>query len=104
MTVYDDGKFSTAQPSWWVEQGAVALLVLALLLPIAALLLSRRRRRTALQYTIGVAITMVLLRRLVFVLERMVLDRVLIPSRRPVVQNTYDRLMHNLLLATAGCW
>jgi len=31
----------------------------------------------------------------------MVLDRVLIPARRPVVQNTYDRLMHNLLLATA---
>ena len=102
MTVYDDGKLSTAQDIFrWVEQGAVLLLVLALLLPIAAILLSRRRRRTALQYAIGVAITMVLLRRLVFVLERMVLDRVLIPARRPVVQSTYDRLMHNLLLATA---
>ena len=53
-----------------------------------------------LQYAVGVAITMVLLRRLVYALERMVLDRVLIPARRPVVQGTYDRLMHNLLLAT----
>ena len=102
VTVYDDGKLSTAQTIFrWVEQGAVLLLVLALLLPIVAILLSRRRRRTGLQYAIGVAITMVLLRRLVYVLERMVLDRVLIPARRPVVQDTYDRLMHNLLLATA---
>ena len=102
VTVYDDGKLSTAQTIFrWAEQGAVLLLVLALLLPIGAILLSRRRRRTALQYAIGAAITLVLLRRLVYVLERMVLDRVLIPARRPVVQNTYDRLMHNLLLATA---
>src|SRR6478735_1577930 len=101
VTVYDDGKLSTAQDIFrWVEQGAVLLLVLALLLPIAAILLSRRRRRTVLQYVVGVAITMVLLRRLVYALERMVLDRVLIPARRPVVQGTYDRLMHNLLLAT----
>jgi hypothetical protein len=70
FTVYDDGTLSAAQDAISLfDRLVVVLLPLGILLAALALWLSHRRRRTLLQLCAGLAIGMVLIRRVGFRLE-----------------------------------
>ena len=70
VTVYDDGKLQAVQDGVNLfDKIVVVLLPLAVVAAALALWVSRRRRRTLLQLAAGVAIGMVVLRRVSFALE-----------------------------------
>jgi len=70
VTVYDDGKLAAAQDAVSLfDRLVVVLLPLGVLLAAAALWISHRRRRTLLQICFGLALGMVLLRRVGFRLQ-----------------------------------
>ena len=67
FTVYDDGALEAAQQAVRTFDRAVfVLLPLSIITGAAALALSRRRRRTLLQLAAGIALGMVLIRRIAF--------------------------------------
>jgi hypothetical protein len=70
FTVYDNGKLHTVQQSVrWFDAIVVWLIPFAIVLAGVALWLSYRRRRTLLQLAVGVALGMVLIRRVGFRLQ-----------------------------------
>ncbi len=64
--------------------------------------MSPRRRRTLLQLTVGVVLSMVLLRRLVFLFQKDLLDYVRIESNVPAVQATSEAFLDPL--TTGALW
>jgi hypothetical protein len=77
FVVYDDGSLSAAQRAVELIDNLVWLFVIAAPLAIAGTLwVSPRRRRTLLQLTVGLALTMVVLRRVVLVFQDELLDLV----------------------------
>jgi hypothetical protein len=77
FVIYDEGALSSAQQAVELVDKLVWLFVIAAPLAIAGTLwVSTRRRRTLLQLTVGVAITMVLLRRLVLLFQDDLLELV----------------------------
>jgi hypothetical protein len=96
--VYDDGALSTAQDAVRLaDQFVWVLVVLTPLVMAGTIALSARRRRTILQLSIGVAVTMVLLRRLVLLFQEDLLDLVRVESNRPAVEVTSDAFLDPLL-------
>ena len=94
FTVYDDGALSSAQEAVGLADKLVwVLVVLAPLAIIATLAISPRRRRTLLQLTVGIALSMVLLRRLVFLFQKDLLDYVRIERNVPTVQATSEAFL-----------
>ena len=70
FTVYDDGKLAAAQDAVSLfDRFVVVLLPLGVVLVAAALWISHRRRRTLLQVCFGLAVGMVLIRRVGFRLQ-----------------------------------
>lgn len=97
FTVYDDGALSSAQEAVGLADKLVwVLVVLAPLAIIATLAVSPRRRRTLLQLTVGIALSMVLLRRLVFLFQKDLLDYVRIERNVPAVQATSQAFLDPL--------
>jgi len=103
FTVYDDGALSAAQEAVGLADKLVwVLVVLAPLAILATLGISPRRRRTLLQLTVGIALSMVLLRRLVFLFQKDLLDYVRIERNLPAVQATSEAFLDPLTGATLG--
>lgn len=103
FTVYDDGALSSAQEAVALADKLVwVLVVLAPLAILATLAISPRRRRTLLQLTVGIALSMVLLRRLVFLFQKDLLDYVRIERNVPAVQATSEAFLDPL--TTAALW
>ncbi|HEY5887556.1 MAG TPA: hypothetical protein VIT24_07530 [Acidimicrobiales bacterium] len=103
FTVYDNGALSSAQEAVKVSDKLVWLLVvLAPLAILGTLLVSVRRRRTLLQLTVGIAVTMVLLRRLVFLFQKDLLDYVRIERNVPAVEATSNTFLDPL--TTGALW
>ncbi len=103
FTVYDDGALSSAQEAVSVADKLVwVLVVLAPLAILATLAISPRRRRTLLQLTVGIALSMVLLRRLVFLFQKDLLDYVRIERNVPAVQATSEAFLDPL--TNAALW
>jgi hypothetical protein len=103
FTVYDDGKLSSAQDAVKVADKLVWLLVvLAPLAILATLLISVRRRRTLLQLTVGIVLSMILLRRLVFLFQKDLLDYVRIERNVPAVEATSNTFLDPL--TTGALW
>lgn len=103
FTVYDDGTLSAAQDAISLfDRLVVVLLPLGILLAALALWLSRRRRRTLLQLAAGLAIGMVLIRRVGFRLQ----DEVAALPPRPRGQESADLAAQAFLqpLTTFGAW
>lgn len=97
FTVYDDGALSSAQEAVGLADKLVwVLVVLAPLAILATLGISPRRRRTLLQLTVGLALSMVLLRRLVFLFQKDLLDYVRIERNVPAVQATSEAFLDPL--------
>ncbi len=98
FTVYDDGALSAAQEVVRLADKFVwVLVVLTPLVMAGTIALSARRRRTVLQLSLGVAVTMVLLRRLVLLFEEELLELVRIETNRPAVAATSDAFLDPLL-------
>jgi hypothetical protein len=98
FTIYDDGALSSAQEAVSVADRLVWVLVVLAPLAIAATIaVSNRRRRTLLQLTVGVALSMVLVRRLVFLFQKDLLDYVRIERNVPAVEATSDAFLDPLL-------
>lgn len=98
FTIYDDGALSSAQQAVKVADKLVWVLIA--LTPIAIALtiwVSRRRRRTILQLTVGIALSMVLVRRLVFLFQKDLLDLVRIERNVPAVEATSNAFLGPLL-------
>ena len=101
FTVYDDGALSSAQEAVKVADKLVWVLVVLTPLAIAATLaISTRRRRTLLQLTVGIALTMVALRRLVFLFQKDLLDLVKVEENVPAVEATSDTFLDPLTTGT----
>lgn len=98
FTIYDDGALSAAQQAVELVKDLVWLFVITAPLMIAATLwVSTRRRRTTLQLTVGVALTMVLLRRLVMLFQDDLLDLVQNPDNLGAVDATASTFLDPLL-------
>ena len=98
FTIYDDGALSTAQQAVALADKLVWVLVVLAPLAIAATIaISNRRRRTLLQLTVGIAFTMVLIRRLTFLFQKDLLGYVRIESNVPAVEATSDAFLNPLL-------
>ena len=103
FTVYDNGALSSAQEAVKVSDKLVWLLVvLAPLAILGTLLVSVRRRRTLLQLTVGIALSMILLRRLVFLFQKDLLDYVRIERNVPAVEATSNTFLDPL--TTGALW
>ena len=103
FTVYDDGALSSAQEAVSLADKLVwVLVVLAPLAILATLAVSPRRRRTLLQLTVGIALSMVLLRRLVFLFQKDLLDYVRIERNVPAVEATSQAFLDPL--TNAALW
>jgi len=103
FTIYDDGALSSAQQAVKLADKLVVLLVVLAPLAVAGtLLISARRRRTLLQLMVGLAVTMVVLRRFVFLFQEQLLDLVRIDRNRPAVDATSDAFLSPLL--TGALW
>lgn len=97
FTVYDDGALNSAQEAVALADKLVWVLVVLAPLAIAATLaVSTRRRRTLLQLTIGIALTMVVLRRLVFLFQKDLLDLVKVEENVPAVEATSNTFLDPL--------
>jgi hypothetical protein len=98
FTVYDDGALSSAQAAVSLADRLVwVLIALVPIAIVATLAVSPRRRRTLLQLTFGIAIAMVLVRRLVFLFQKDLLDLVRITSNVPAVSAVSDAFLDPLL-------
>ena len=75
-------------------------MVLTPLAIAATLAISTRRRRTLLQLTVGIALTMVALRRLVFLFQKDLLDLVKVEENVPAVEATSDTFLDPLTTGT----
>jgi hypothetical protein len=103
FTVYDDGALSSAQDAVKVADKLVwVLVVLAPLAILGTLLVSVRRRRTLLQLTVGIVLSMILLRRLVFLFQKDLLDYVRIERNVPAVEATSNTFLDPL--TTGALW
>ncbi|HET9611699.1 MAG TPA: hypothetical protein VFP06_18950 [Acidimicrobiales bacterium] len=103
FTVYDEGTLAAAQDAISLfDRLVVVLLLLGILLAALALWLSRRRRRTLLQLAAGLAIGMVLIRRVGFRLQ----DEVAALPPRPNGQESAALAAEAFLrpLTTFGAW
>lgn len=103
FTVYDDGKLAAAQDAISLfDRLVVLLLPLGVLLAAAALWISHRRRRTLLQLAAGLAIGMVLIRRVGFRLQ----DEVAQLPPRPAGREAADLAAASFLqpLTTFSGW
>lgn len=98
FTIYDEGQLSAVQEAVNFFDNVVWLLVVAAPLAMAGtMLVSTRRRRTLLQLTVGIALGMVLMRRLVFLFQDELLELVQIESNKPAVEVTIDAFLNPLL-------
>ena len=98
FTVYDDGALSAAQEIVRLADNLVwVFVVLTPLAMIATIAVSARRRRTILQLSLGVAFTMVVLRRLVLLFQEELLELVRIETNVPAVEATSDAFLDPLL-------
>ena len=98
FTVYDDGALHTAQEALRIfNQLAWVLVVLTPLVMIGTIAVSARRRRTILQLSLGAALIMVVLRRLVLLFQEDLLDLVRVEANRPAVEVTTDAFLDPLL-------
>ena len=103
FTVYDDGALSSAQEAVGLADKLVWVLVVLAPLAIAATIaISARRRRTLLQLTVGIALSMVLLRRLVFLFQKDLLDYVRVERNIPAVEATSEAFLDPL--PTGALW
>jgi hypothetical protein len=103
FTVYGEGKLAAAQDAISLfDKLVVVLLPLGILLAAFALWLSHRRRRTLLQLATGLALGMVLLRRVGFRLQ----DEIAALPPRPQGQESARLAAHAFLspLTTFGAW
>jgi hypothetical protein len=103
FTVYDDGKLAAAQDAISLfDRLVVLLLPLGILLAAVALWISHRRRRTLLQLAAGLAIGMVLIRRVGFRLQ----DEVAALPPRPAGRESASLATESFLqpLTTFGGW
>ncbi len=98
FTVYDDGALSSAQEAVSLADKLVWVLVVLTPLAIAATIaVSTRRRRTLLQLAAGIALSMVLVRRLVFLFQKDLLNYVRVERNIPAVEATSDAFLDPLL-------
>ena len=103
ITVYDDGALSAAQEAVSLTNKLFWVLVVLVPLALAATLgISPRRRRTLLQLSVGVVLSMVLIRRLVFVFQEELLGYVRIESNVPAVKATSETFLDPL--TTGALW
>ena len=103
FTIYDDGALSSAQEAVSLADKLVWVLVVLAPLAIAATIaISARRRRTLLQLTVGIALSMVLVRRLVFLFQKDLLNYVQVERNIPAVEATSDAFLDPLL--TGALW
>ncbi len=94
FTIYDDGALSSAQEAVSLADKLVWVLVVLAPLAIAATIaISARRRRTLLQLTVGIALSMVLVRRLVFLFQKDLLDYVRVETQHPGRRGDERRLL-----------
>jgi hypothetical protein len=103
FTVYDDGKLSAVQEAISLfDRLVVVLLPLGVVLAGLALWLSHRRRRTLLQLAVGLAVGMVLIRRVGFRVQ----DEVAALPPRPAGQESASLAAEAFLtpLTTFGGW
>jgi hypothetical protein len=98
FTVYDDGALSTAQEALRIFNKLVwVLVVITPLVMIVSVGISPRRRRTILQLSLGAAVVLAVLRRLVLLFQEDLLDLVRIEANRPAVEVTTDAFLDPLL-------
>jgi hypothetical protein len=98
FTVYDDGALHTAQEALRIfNQLAWVLVALTPLVMAGTIAVSARRRRTVLQLSLGAALIMVVLRRLVLLFQEDLLDLVRVEANRPAVEVTTDAFLDPLL-------
>jgi hypothetical protein len=98
FVIYDEGALSSAQQAVELVDALVWLFVVAAPLVIAGTLwVSTRRRRTTLQLTVGIALVMVLLRRLVLLFQDDLLDLVQKPENLGAVDVTASAFLDPLL-------
>lgn len=103
VTVYDEGTLSAAQDAINLfDRLVVLLLPLGILLAALALWLSRRQRRTLLQLAVGLAIGMVLIRRVGFRLEEEVAALPPRPQGQESASLAVEAFLHPL--TTFGAW
>ena len=98
FTIYDDGALTSAQEALSLADRLVWILVALTPIAIALTLwVSNRRRRTLLQLTVGIALAMVVVRRLVFLFQKDLLELVRIERNVPAVAATSDAFLDPLL-------
>lgn len=98
FTIYDEGSLSAAQQAVDLADQLIWLLVILAPLAVAGTLwVSTRRRRTLLQLTVGIALTMVLLRRLVLLFQDDLLELVQNPENVGAVDATASAFLDPLL-------
>jgi hypothetical protein len=98
FVIYDDGALSAAQQAVELIDKLVWIFVLGAPLAIAGTMwVSPRRRRTLLQLTVGVTITMVVLRRLVFLFQDDLLELVQDPGNVGAVDSVASSFLDPLL-------
>ena len=103
FTVYDEGKLAAVQDAVSLfDRLVVVLLPLGVLLAALALWLSHRRRRTLLQLAVGLALGMVLIRRVGFRVQ----DEIALLPPRPAGQESASLAVEAFLkpLTTFGAW
>ncbi len=103
ITIYDDGALSSAQDAVTITNKLFwVLIVLVPLSVLGTLAISPRRRRTLLQLTFGIALGMVLVRRLVFLFQEELLGYVEVEANVPAVQVTSETFIDPL--TTGALW
>jgi hypothetical protein len=103
FTVYDDGKLAAAQDAVrLVDRLVVVLLPLGIVLAALAFWLSRRRRRTVLQLAAGLALGMVLIRRVSFRMQDEVAALPPRPQGRASAALVAEEFLHPL--TTFAAW
>jgi hypothetical protein len=103
VTVYDDGKLEAVQETVNLfDRLVVWLLPLGLVLAAVALWLSTRRRRTLLQLSAGLALGMVLMRRIGFRVQDEVASLPPTPEGRRAVAAAAEEFLHPL--TTFAAW
>ncbi len=102
FTVYDDGKLQQAQDAIrLLSRGVYLIVALAVIAPVAAIWLSRRKLGTATLVAVGTLFGLVLVRRLLYVVDGMIVDKVRVPENVGAVERLLDRLLDPFFTATA---